>query len=77
MAQPMEHEPVGIEPMRTRLIPGTSIEVIDDEFSRLPAEEQARLTREWIDGLRSREPIDIGVSAAELVAEARREMGWE
>jgi hypothetical protein len=77
MAQPMEHEPVGIEPMRTRRIEGTSIEVIDDEFSRLPPEEQAQLTRAWIDGLRSREPIDIGVSAAEALAEARHEMGWQ
>lgn len=49
---------------------------IEDDFSRLPAEERVRLTDEWLASLVEREPIEITVTGAELLAEARAEMGW-
>jgi hypothetical protein len=48
---------------------------IEDEFSRLPRAEQIRRTQEWIDSLHQREPVDLGVTAAELLAEVRAEEG--
>lgn len=56
------HEPVVVE--------------IDDEFSRLPPEEQVRRTQEWLDSLRTDEPLELPVSGAQILAEARAEMGW-
>ena len=49
---------------------------IEDDFSRLPPEERVRLTDEWLASLAEREPIEITVTGAELLAEARAEMGW-
>lgn len=49
---------------------------IEDEFSRLPAEERQRLAEEWIDSLLAREPIAVSVSGARMVAEARADFGW-
>jgi hypothetical protein len=49
---------------------------IDDEFNRLPPEEQIRRTAEWVQSLADDEPVDLGVSTAELLAEARAEDGW-
>ncbi len=49
--------------------------VIEDEFSRLSADERARLTDEWLATLRIRETRQLRVTGAE-VAEARAEMGW-
>ena len=57
--------------------PEPAVAVIDDDFSRLPADEQARLTCEWVVSLRQGdEPIVLPVSASHLVAEAREESGW-
>lgn len=50
--------------------------VIEDEFSTLPAEERARLTDEWLASLRVGEPKALRVTGAELLADARAEMGW-
>lgn len=50
--------------------------VIEDEFSRLPAEERAQLTEEWLASLRIGKPKKLGVTGAELLAEARSEIGW-
>ena len=49
---------------------------IEDEFTRLPKEEQIRLTQEWLGSLRTDKPVELGVSGAELLREARGEMGW-
>jgi hypothetical protein len=49
---------------------------IEDEFSRLPAGERARLTDEWLDSLRTAEPVELAVSGAEMVAAARDEASW-
>jgi hypothetical protein len=49
---------------------------IEDEFTRLPGEERVRLTNEWLDSLRGSDPIERAVSGAQMVAEARAEMGW-
>ena len=49
---------------------------IEDEFSRLPPDERARLTDEWLDSLRTNEPTELSVSGAEMVTEARSEAGW-
>jgi hypothetical protein len=49
---------------------------IDDEFSRLSEDEQIRRTAEWFRTLSEREPVELPVSAAEALAEARAEMGW-
>ena len=50
--------------------------VIEDDFSRLPAEERARLTDEWLASLRVGAPKRLRVTGAELLDEARAEMGW-
>lgn len=51
--------------------------VIEDEFSRLPFDERARRTDEWPDSLRvGEQPRKLRVTGAELLAEARAEMGW-
>lgn len=49
---------------------------IEDDFTRLPEDERIRLTNEWLDSLRADDPIELGVTGAELLAEARAEMGW-
>jgi hypothetical protein len=49
---------------------------IDDEFARLPEAERVRLTREWLDSLHTDTPVELAVSGAEMVAEAREESGW-
>lgn len=49
---------------------------IDDEFSRLSRAERVRLTEEWIASLRTDAPVELLVSGAEMVAEARDEAGW-
>jgi hypothetical protein len=49
---------------------------IEDEFSRLPAAERVRLTDEWIDSIRTADPVELPVSGAEMVAEARDEASW-
>ena len=46
---------------------------IDDDFSRLPGDEQARRTQEWLDSLRHDHPIELSVPAADLLAEFRAE----
>ena len=56
------HEPIVVE--------------IQDEFSRLPSKEQVRLTGAWLDSLRTKEPLELSVSGAQMLAEARAEMGW-
>jgi hypothetical protein len=50
--------------------------VIGDEFSRLAADERARLTDEWLASLRIGETRELRVTGAELLAEARAEMSW-
>ena len=50
--------------------------VIEDEFSRLPAEERARLTDEWLASLREGVSKRLRMTGAELLAEARAEMDW-
>jgi hypothetical protein len=49
---------------------------IENDFIRLPEAERARLTSEWVDSLRTNEPVDLDVTGAEMVAEARREAEW-
>jgi hypothetical protein len=49
---------------------------IEDEFTRLPEAERIRLTQEWLDSLRTDDPIELAVTGAQMVAEAREEMGW-
>jgi hypothetical protein len=49
---------------------------IDDEFARLTEGERVRLTDEWLRSLHTNAPLDLPVSGAELVAEARDEAGW-
>ena len=49
---------------------------IDDEFSRLPEADRAVATRRWMDSLKRREPVQLAVSGAEMVAAARAEAGW-
>jgi hypothetical protein len=49
---------------------------IEDDFSRLPEPERIRLTVEWLTSLRSETPLDLPVSGAEMVAEARDEDRW-
>lgn len=46
---------------------------IEDDFSKLADDERVRLTQEWLDSLRTEEPLDLGVTAAELLAEVRAE----
>jgi hypothetical protein len=46
---------------------------IEDEFSRLPPDERARQTTEWMASLRTDAPIELPVTGAEMVAEARDE----
>jgi hypothetical protein len=50
--------------------------VVEDEFSRLPPEERAGLTDEWLASLREGVPKRLRVAGAELLDEARAEMGW-
>ena len=56
------HEPIVVE--------------IDDEFSRLPVDERVRLGSVWLESLRTYEPIELSVTGAQMVAEARADMGW-
>ena len=56
------HEPIVVE--------------VDDEFSRLPPHEQVRRSQEWLDSLRTAEPLEPSVSGAQMLAEARADMGW-
>ena len=49
---------------------------IDDDFIRLSERERARLTAEWLSSLRTDTPVELSVSGAEMVAEARDESGW-
>ena len=49
---------------------------IDDDFSRLPERERARLTADWLASLRTDTPVELTVSGAEMVTEARDESGW-
>jgi hypothetical protein len=50
---------------------------IEDEFPALAEEQSVGLTDEWVRSLRrDDEPLELDVTAAELVAEARAEMGW-
>jgi len=49
---------------------------IEDDFTRLPVEERERLTEDCLHSLAARTPIELAATGAELVAEARAEMGW-
>jgi hypothetical protein len=49
---------------------------IDDEFSRLSRAERVRVTKEWMAALRTDAPVELAVSGAEMVAEARDEASW-
>lgn len=49
---------------------------IDDDFSRLPDADRRRVTQEWVESLRTEEPLVLSVSGAQMVAEARTDMGW-
>lgn len=49
---------------------------IADEFSRAGVAERSRLTEDWLRSLRTDDPIELGVTGADMVAEARAEMGW-
>jgi hypothetical protein len=49
---------------------------VEDDFTRLPENERVRLTSQWLASLSTEEPIDLPVSGAELLAEARDEAGW-
>lgn len=49
---------------------------IEDEFSRLSADEQSRRRAEWLQQLAAHEPVVLPKSTAELLAESRAEMGW-
>lgn len=49
---------------------------IEDEFSTLPADEQARRTAAWLRSLAEHEPVELPVSGAKLLAESRAEIGW-
>jgi hypothetical protein len=48
---------------------------IEDDFSRLPPGERARLTDEWLASLREGAPKRLRLTGAELLDEARAEMG--
>ena len=50
--------------------------VIEDEFSRLPPEERAGLTDEWLAALGEGAPRRLRVTGAELLGKARAEIGW-
>lgn len=52
-------------------LPGQVVVEIEDEYSRLTADEQVRRTQAWFDSLVTDEPIDLGVSAAALLAAVR------
>jgi hypothetical protein len=41
---------------------------IEDDFRRLPAAERGRLTTEWVDSLRTDEPVELDVTRGEMVA---------
>ena len=49
---------------------------IDDEFNRLPEDEQIRRTTEWFRSLGEREPVEMPIATVQLLAESRAEMGW-
>ncbi len=49
---------------------------IDDDFSRLPERERARRTADWLASLHTDTPVELTVSGAEMVGEAREESGW-
>jgi len=49
---------------------------IEDDFSRLPEDERVRLTNEWLESLRTDEPLELSVTGDQMVAEARAEMEW-
>lgn len=52
---------------------GSIVVLIDDEFSGLAEADRIRLTQEWMDSLRTDEPLDLGVTAAQVLAEVRAE----
>lgn len=52
---------------------GSIVVPIDDEFSGLAEADRIRLTQEWMDSLRTDEPLDLGVTAAQVLAEVRAE----
>lgn len=49
---------------------------IEDDFTRLPEDERVRLTNEWLASLRTDDPLELSVTGAQMVAEARAEMDW-
>lgn len=49
---------------------------IEDDFTRLPEDERVRLTKEWLDSLRTDDPLELSVTGAQMVAEGRAEMDW-
>jgi hypothetical protein len=49
---------------------------IEDDFSRLPEDERVRLTHDWLASLRTDDPLELSVTGAQMVAEARAEMDW-
>ena len=49
---------------------------IEDEFSRRSPDEQFVLTRLWVDALGSIEPVELPVTGAQMVGDARDEAGW-
>ena len=49
---------------------------IEDDFSRLPEDERVRVTNEWLASLRTDDPLELSVTGAQMVAEARAEMDW-
>lgn len=57
-------------------LPDPVVVLIEDEFSTLPEEERLRLTQEWLDSLKTDQPLKLPVTGAQMVAEARAEMGW-
>lgn len=64
MARPAHelHEPAVIE--------------IEDDFSHLAPDERLVLTRQWVEALESTEPVELSVTGAQMVSEARDEAGW-
>jgi hypothetical protein len=45
------------------------VELIETEFTRLPRDEQIRLTQEWLASLKGDEPLHLGAPICELVRE--------
>ena len=73
MAEPLGH--TNLPPELADLPP--EVVVINPEYFLVPPEELARLDQEWLEWFNDVEPIPLPVSAADMLAEIRREEGWD